>query len=397
MEPAASRRCRRWSIVAGVLLAASGVTFAWLLWPSRNGASDPWQRLRTLGGAGLPALALLFAAQLVAGVGALVAGVRGRRDAGAAGLAARCIGGLATLAALPAVWFGGLIALFALGGGGWGRPLRVRGRQVHPALREGADWEQGDRPDPRALDLPTRRALQALWLHDAQKEHASVPAFSRVSWLLAALGAPAELLEGAHRAALEEIAHARLCFALAAGYGGVPHTVQPMPELLAAGLDVRGDAIAVIVGESLGDGCQLEDFNADVAAACAAGCEEPATRRVLERIAREERSHAELSWAILAWLVARAGDAARPALRTALARLGRYARPTAVSRRARALVRAADADALRRHGRLPDDVWADLWRERLAQTRQRAMLLLGADASPAAAAPTLVGAGADGR
>jgi hypothetical protein len=99
-------------------------------------------------------------------------------------------------------------------GGAWGRPLRVRGRILHPKLREGSDWTRGAHPDAAGLDEATRAALEALWLHDAQKEHASVPAFARISWLLAAVGAPAELIEGAHRTALEEIDHARRCFAL---------------------------------------------------------------------------------------------------------------------------------------------------------------------------------------
>ena len=53
------------------------------------------------------------------------------------------------------------------------------------------------------------------WIENARSEHASVPAFSRLSLTLMSLGAPARLVEGAHRAALEEIEHARLAFALA--------------------------------------------------------------------------------------------------------------------------------------------------------------------------------------
>jgi hypothetical protein len=206
-----------------------------------------------------------------------------------------------SLAAGLVSFFGGCFEYFSatFGGGAWGRPLRVRGRQLHPELRLGSDWTQGDRPDPRGLDEPTRAALEALWLHDAQKEHASVPAFARLSWLLAAVGAPAELLEWSHRAAMEEIAHTRLCFALAAGYGRRSFTVEPMPDLLLGGLDLKGRPLEVMAIESVTDGCQLEDFNADVAAACAAVCEEPVTRRVLEQIAREERSHAEFSWAMV--------------------------------------------------------------------------------------------------
>lgn len=276
----------------------------------------------------------------------------------------------------PLGWFLGVAAIAVkegLGAGGaWGRPLRVRGRQLHPELREGADWTQGDRPDGSALDDATRLALEALWLHDAQKEHASVPAFARVSWMLAAVGAPAELTEWTHRAALEEIDHTRRCFALAAGYGGRSYTVEAMPDLLLGGLDGAGDPLAALTRESLTDGCQLEDFNADVAAECARVCEEPVTRQVLEDIAREERSHADLSWAMLAWLVNDHPAAALGALDAGLEELSTYPRPTAVSAVNQRLVAAADPEKLRKHGRLPDERWAALWDTRLAATRERA-------------------------
>ena len=324
-----------------------------------------------------PVLWMLLAAQGLTALVALVLGlihVCGRsRSTGV-----RVLGFLSMLVALPPAYFSAMGALFGFGGGSWGRPLRVRGRQIHPELREGTDWEHGERPDPAGLDEPTRAALEALWLHDAQKEHASVPAFARVSWLLAAAGAPAELLRWSHRAAIEEIAHTRLCFALAAGYGGRAHTVEAMPELLGAGLGLDGDVVDTLIGESLGDGCLLEDFNADVAAECAAVCEQPVTRRGLERIAREERSHADFSWAVVDWLVQRDRDGTRPAVVRAIESLARYQQPMAVSAHRRALVQKADPAALRRHGRLPDERWAELWRQRLLQTGQRARTLLAA-------------------
>jgi hypothetical protein len=365
---------RFWALLA---LALVPLNFgAWLL-------TFCWAHDTATAWAGLGLFTLLALVQLVAGITALVAGIRARRAAGR-GLGAAVLGALAALGAV-AGWAGGtVLGLYAMGGA-WGRPLRVRGRQVHPELREGADWTDGERPGAAALDAATRAALAALWLHDAQKEHASVPAFARVSWLLAAVGAPAELLAWSHRAALEEIEHTRRCFALAAGYGGRAFTVEPMPELLLAELAPRGNAFALLATESLGDGCQLEDFNADVAAACAGCCTEPVTRAVLERIAREERSHAEFSWALLGWLLECHGSSVRPALQRALRGLDRYPRPTAANRHNTGLVARADADALRRHGRLPDESWSELWRERLARTRQRAhALVAGAPARPAA-------------
>lgn len=267
------------------------------------------------------------------------------------------------------VGLGGLVAIVSVlaltvigsAGGAWGRPLRLRGRILHPNLRIGSDWTRGEKPQTIGLDEPTRRALEALWLHDAQKEHASVPAFARLSWILAGVGAPADLLEACHRAALEEIDHARRCFALAAGYGGRSHTAEPMPDLLLGGLDLTGDPWAAIAVESLKDGCLLEDFNADVAGLCAAECQEPVTRAVLEQITREERSHAELSWKIVELCLQRGATQAHRALQQAVERLDEVARPTAVSQDKQALVAAADAQAMRRHGRLPDTAWAAQW------------------------------------
>jgi hypothetical protein len=316
---------------------------------------------------------LLVFAQFGVGLAAVIASIRAKR------LGPAVAGGMAMVGSGLALAGGLAAAAMAMGSGGgaWGRPLRVRGRQLHPELKEGADWTRGERPDPSQLDEPTRRALEALWLHDAQKEHASVPAFSRVSWLLAAVGAPAELLEWSHKAALEEIEHTRRCFALAAGYAGRSHTVEPMPDLLLGGLDMNGDPLEVLARESLSDGCQLEDFNADVAAECATVCRESATRGVLERIAVEERSHAEFSWAVVAWLLETHRDRVAPALENALIALGDYARPTAVSADKRALVDAADAEDLRAHGRLPDERWGALWELRLKGTEQRLRALLG--------------------
>lgn len=317
---------------------------------------------------------ILALAQFVLAIVAIVFAIKSLA-AKQGGVGPLLIGLLSTLGA-PSGWFLGILASGLSGmGGAWGRPLRIRGRQLHPNLCEGSDWTRGDRPDGARLDAATREALGALWLHDAQKEHASVPAFSRISWMLAAVGAPAELMAGAHKAALEEIEHTRLCFALAAGYQGRSQSVEAMPELL-LGMDFGKDPLITLAVESLEDGCLLEDYNADVAAACAKECQEPITRGVLETIAVEERSHADYSWEVLAWVLEREPARMGTAVETALAQLARYPRPTAVSDDKHHLLAAADADALRAHGRLPDAVWAELWTARQAQTVHRVRELL---------------------
>ncbi len=322
----------------------------------------------------MAAFSLLALAQLVFAVSAIVYAVKSL-VAKQGGVGPLLLGLLASFGAASG-WFVGLLTSSLAGmGGAWGRPLRIRGRQLHPNLREGTDWTRGDRPDGAGLDAPTREALGALWLHDAQKEHASVPAFSRISWMLAAVGAPAELMEGAHKAALEEIEHTRLCFALAAGYQGRSKSVEAMPDLL-LGMDFGKDPLITLAIESLEDGCLLEDYNADVAAACAQECREPVTRSVLETIAIEERSHADYSWDVLAWVLEREPARVGAAVEKALTQLTGYPRPTAVSDDKRELLARADADALRAHGRLPDAVWAELWSVRQAETVLRVRALL---------------------
>lgn len=352
-------------IVALVSLAIIPLNFGvWFLAVDRT-SEGIWLILFT-------ALALL---QFATGLAAIVGGFMSRKKGGSA-LAPALLGTMGMLGA-GLGWLAGIAAIAVTGmGGAWGRPLRIRGKQLHPELKEGSDWTEGARPSPDGLDEPTRAALEALWLHDAQKEHASVPAFARISWLLAAVGAPADLMAWSHRAGIEEIEHTKLCFALAAGYAGRSFTVEPMPELLLGGLDAKGNALALLATESLSDGCQLEDFNADVAAACAAVCQEPVTRAVLERIAKEERSHADFSWALLEWLLEQDRETVERAVVTALAELDRYPRPTAVSRDKAALVRRADPRKMLEHGRLPDERWARIWDERLVETRARVARLL---------------------
>lgn len=364
-----------WPLITGLVCLAIipiNTVVYYLVLDSRSSEGMGWLLLFT-------ALAFL---QFGTGVAAIVTGLINRKKSGGSAVPPLIMGILGILGAISGWVMGILFAAIAAGGAGgaWGRPLRVRGRQLHPELKEGSDWTEGARPDPTGLDDGTRYALEALWLHDAQKEHASVPAFARISWLLAAVGAPAHLVAWSHRAALEEIEHTKLCFALAAGYAGRSFTVEPMPELLLGGLDAKANPLALLATESLSDGCQLEDFNADVAAACAQICREPVTRALLARIAKEERSHADFSWALLEWLLERDRNGVELAIRKALVELDRYPRPTAVSRDKAEIVARADSSLLHRHGRLPDERWAEIWDDRLLETRARVKRLLERDA-----------------
>jgi hypothetical protein len=273
--------------------------------------------------------------------------------------------------------FEALILTFSHTSFGWGRPLRWQGKLLHPELQEGSDWTTGEQPSTTGLDIPTRRALEAYWLQDAQKEYGSVPAFARIGWLLSAVGAPPHLVTGAYQAALQETHHAQRCFAMASGYGGRSFTAQPLPELLVGSLGVQGNALAVLACESLRDGCLIEDFNADIAQASLDICQEPVAQGVLAMIAKEERFHGEFSWQLLEWVVSKKNDEVIQALKKAIAALDNESRPSAAcTPQVKPFLQNASESDLVNHGRLPDEQWQPLWEMRLQATKQRACALL---------------------
>lgn len=185
-----------------------------------------------------------------------------------------------------------------------------------------------------AFTLP--EAARDAWLVDALLEHASVAAFARFSLELLAIGAPARFVEDAHRAALDEIEHARLCSALAS----TPESLRGPGPL--ESVRVR-QGVAEVVLAAAEECCCGETFAALVAQHALAVATHPGARRALERIAVDEAKHAELGWRFVAWAVARFGEVARDAAFIGIERgLARLAAATVVS-----------ADDLEAYGRLP--------------------------------------------
>jgi hypothetical protein len=181
-----------------------------------------------------------------------------------------------------------------------------------------------------------------------------VPAFSRLSLTLVSLGAPARLVEGAQRAGLEEIDHARLAFALASAYAGEPVAPGALPELRTSPAVTAG-SLAELASESLVDGCLNEGFSAEAAATAADRARDPAVRDAWARIARDESSHAELAWAIVTWCLDRAEPDLGRKLRKAI-----HTTPTSIATRSvpPSLERELDG-----HGWLPGDERQDLFHE----------------------------------
>ena len=161
-----------------------------------------------------------------------------------------------------------------------------------------------------------RVAITAGWSFAAQQEHASIASFSKFSLELMAVGAPPSFLSRAHKAALDEIDHARMSFRIASVCAGQPLGPGPLPFSVASiseTMTLQGSAIAAAL-----DGCLNETIAALEAVAAAEGAKVEAVQLVLEEIGRDEQAHAELAWEYVAWAIGLGGPTLREAIRSAV-------------------------------------------------------------------------------
>lgn len=168
-----------------------------------------------------------------------------------------------------------------------------------------------------ALPAPDRVLVTEGWSFAAQQEHASIASFSKFSLELMAVGAPPSLLARAHRAALDEIDHARMSFRVASLCAGQPLGPGPLPfsaESIGQSMSLQASAVAAAL-----DGCLNESLAALEAGAAAEGAEPEALKLVLGEIATDEQAHAELAWEYAAWAIASGGPTVRMAIRNAAA------------------------------------------------------------------------------
>lgn len=241
-----------------------------------------------------------------------------------------------------------------------GRPLLDGGEGVMAPARSTTTWLADD-VEPEFAGLPDklRRALAAAWLEDALREHASIAAFSRATIELLAVGAPPELVEGCQHATLDEIDHARRCFAIATAYAGRPLGPGPLPALAPRGKDLVGLALDTFV-----EGCVGETIAALVAERAGERTRDAAVRATLGVIAEDEARHAALAWRTIAWAVQAGGAPVESALRRLLERPPAIDRPDPMDVATRVALGAAWGE----HGRLDDvalaqavaDAWHDI-------------------------------------
>ena len=104
---------------------------------------------------------------------------------------------------------------------------------------------KGQPSDVSSLPTSLRTALEAEWTQMARAEHAAVASFARFTLQLMSIGAPAELLGAAQTAAADECRHAKICFGLAAVYGG--RAVEPSCFPVGSSMDLQADLKSVAI------------------------------------------------------------------------------------------------------------------------------------------------------
>jgi hypothetical protein len=257
-----------------------------------------------------------------------------------------------------------------------GRPFTVAGEARTAATRRGlaGAWSAGEAtPCVDDLSPALRGALAEAWAQDGLMEHASVASFGRFALELLAAGAPAHLVEEAHRAALDEVRHARLCLALASAYAGEP--VEPAPFPFEGHVAIDG-SLASIAARTLREGCAGETIAAMVAAEQLAGARDPAVQAALSCIVDDESRHAELAFRTVAWALREGGAPVRAAVEGAVAELaGQTAELEAEA--------APPAAALAAHGRVSPEAQRRVAARALAEVVRPCLLaLLGLPLGP---------------
>lgn len=199
-----------------------------------------------------------------------------------------------------------------------GRPFTVDSCLVVSSLERRDDWcaPSAEPADDSRLTAGERRRLADMWSEAGLFEHASVASFGRFALELMALGAPADLIRGAHEAALDEVRHAELSFALASRFAGEVRGPSRFPAN--HGASIRSDVGSIIAATAI-EGCVHETVAALVAMAQRDASTDPAVRAALTEIAEDESRHAELAFRTLRWASTTGeSSAVRCALRAAM-------------------------------------------------------------------------------
>jgi len=238
-----------------------------------------------------------------------------------------------------------------------GRPFLVEGWQRLASVAGRADWIELAR-QPLLADLDAMLCVQLTeqWTRVALMEHASIAAFARFTLQLLSLGAPAELIERATAAMLDETKHAKACFAVASAYAGAPLG----PKRLSVERCLDESSLQEIVLNTIREGCVGETVAAIEAREAAEHATDPALRELLLVISEDETRHAQLAYRFVQWALTTGGPELERAVEREFAALAAEAQTT------RSALTAAEQQLLL-HGVVPDALRAAIRGQAIAE------------------------------
>jgi hypothetical protein len=156
-------------------------------------------------------------------------------------------------------------------------------------------------PDPTGLSPAARRALSGVWAFRANAEREAEQRFGRLVGELTLMGAPAEAIQLATRAVVDEQRHVELCEALASSYRLAGGVAPAFPPTDASPLGPRElDARDRLLYEVVAFCCVTETLNSSLMKVARDRASVPEAREALRTILRDEVGHARIGWAHLA-------------------------------------------------------------------------------------------------
>mmetsp|Transcript_8416 Transcript_8416/g.15377 ORF Transcript_8416/g.15377 Transcript_8416/m.15377 type:complete len:397 (-) Transcript_8416:83-1273(-) len=168
--------------------------------------------------------------------------------------------------------------------------------RVVPEAKASAESDWTGQKEEAAPENTKDQGLAAHFLSVGLSEHASVASFSRVVLELMQLGAPAGLVNRTLVAAQEEIRHAQMAFSLAKTWSSQAFALSPLE-----GLEFRPITLEEFADQTVREAVEGETPAALKAALALRFAQHGGVRDFLAAVAVEERRHAELAWATLAW------------------------------------------------------------------------------------------------
>jgi hypothetical protein len=204
-----------------------------------------------------------------------------------------------------------------------------------------------------ALCTPDGGSVGQFFAEVARLEASAVYAFRIMAQELSALGAPRRLERAARRAARDEVRHAKLTSRLARRHGAEARH----PEVAARPLR----PLFELALENVVEGCVRETYGAACGRFQAARASDPGLRGDLERVARDEARHAELSWRIHGWAQQRLSRQERHALERAARRAIAELRQELAQDPGSAVREAAGMPTPEQARALLDSLDAELW------------------------------------